>query len=125
MFLVESYQGGKLIQAEFDQKLIYATEEAYREIQDAGEIERLKDLLKQLRRPAKPKPRPQSSTTVRAGRMRMRSRAVLLGASISLLGWAASVVSMDSGLMHPFVWAVIGGLAGLLGRVLSERSREA
>lgn len=50
MLLVESYQQGKLLQAEFDQKLIYATRETYHEIVDDKEITRLKVMLKRMRR---------------------------------------------------------------------------
>jgi len=50
MLLVESYQQGQLLQAEFDQKLIYATSEVYHEIADDKEIARLKVMLKRMRR---------------------------------------------------------------------------
>lgn len=50
IYLVESWQRGKLIQALFEQKLIYATVDNYKLITDKKEIARLRKMLKKLRR---------------------------------------------------------------------------
>lgn len=52
LWLLESYQHGKLIQAQFAQKLIYANQDRYREITDRTEIQRLTAMLRQLKRVA-------------------------------------------------------------------------
>ena len=50
IYLVESYQHGKLIQAVFEQKLVHASYATYREITDADEKRRLKAMVKKVRR---------------------------------------------------------------------------
>jgi hypothetical protein len=126
MFLVESYQGGQLVQAEFDQKLIYATRDAYREIEDRGEIERLQAMLKRLRKKEagdvnKPvdvlpedmlnNPSPWAGARV----------AVLVGAVCSSACRLIASLLTQSDLMPIYVWAVVGALAGLLGYILAKR----
>jgi hypothetical protein len=55
MYLVESSQNGKLVQAQFCQKLIYANRTQYERITDQSEICRLRKMLKRLKRTRSPK----------------------------------------------------------------------
>lgn len=50
MYLVESWQHGRLVQGLFEQKLIHATRRQYQLITDEKEITRLKRMLRELRR---------------------------------------------------------------------------
>jgi len=51
MYLVESYTpNGDLIQAEFTQRLIWATRFQYEQIPDVSEKKRLKKMVKKLRK---------------------------------------------------------------------------
>lgn len=50
MYLVESWQQGKFVQALFEQKLIHATRHQYQVITDKKEITRLRRMLRELRR---------------------------------------------------------------------------
>ena len=124
MFLVESYQGGKLIQAEFGQKLIYATRETYHEIEDLDQIARLQGMLKKLRQPAQASRQSEEVATARVRRLPMRCWAFLLGATVSMAaGWAAGLTTSSES-MPPLAWAACGGFAGLLGRIGAERRRK-
>lgn len=50
MWLVESWQNGQFIQAQFEQKLVHATREQYVRVDDADERKRLRKMARDLRK---------------------------------------------------------------------------